>query len=208
MLDEILIDNLLDDIEVIPISVVNMQQTIAQIQKEHYIVATTGIVNPQIDAPFISLENLLQGGGQQFVELLEEMDSNTLFVDTQDTQLATLSEQDVCQYLEQYFTFINPKKVIKILWNYCDFIERRTEILMTAPLRISLIMHLAGAIERYLTHTPITATSEELASLEDQNLAKVVLQANEILKDALNVELPLSEVYYIVRIFDTQATEN
>lgn len=206
MLDEILIDHLIDDIVVLPISVVNMQETITKLQEQYYIVATTGITAPKVAAPFISLETLLQGGGEKFIKMLEQIDQQEVSqeIEGQDQLESSLTEQKIMQYLEQYFTFINPKKVLKILWTYCDYIEQQTTLKLNLALRVSLILHLAGAIERYLTRSQLQGTPEDLRVLKEKHLYKVVQEANKILAETLNIEFPEEEVYYIVNLIDTE----
>ena len=204
MLDEILIDHLIDDIVVLPISVVNMQATIDKLQEKYYIVAATGITAPKLAVPFISLENLLQGGGEKFIEMLEQIDQAKAPQLEKVVEEETLTEQKIMKYLEQYFVFINPKKVLKVLWDYCEYVEQQAQITLNLAVRVSLILHLAGAIERYLTRSPLQATTGELQQVQDQLLYDVVLKANNNLQATLNITLPADEVYYIVKLIDTE----
>lgn len=209
MLDEVLVDHLIDDIVVIPISVVNMGQTLEDLKRNYHIIATTGVTRPKIPVPFISLKDLLQGGGEKFITLIEDMETSGAPAQTKDhlDNAEGLTEQKAQQYLGQYFTFINPQKLIGILWRYCDYVDEQVDFKLTNALRISVVMHLAGAIERYLTQSPITATKEEVVSVQDTPLQQVILQANQIIESALNLTLTDEEVYYIVKLFDTETAE-
>ncbi|KRL05949.1 sigma 54-interacting transcriptional regulator [Liquorilactobacillus oeni] len=204
ILDNVLINNLIDDITVIPISVVKMNEQIKNIQKDYRVVATTGIVKPNIAVPFVSLKNLLQGGGESFVNLIEELNSERVSTETVLEQPENLTENVAQQYLEQYFTYLNPKKIVRVLWNYCNFIKQNSSFKMTNTFQINLIMHLAGAIERCLTQTPMTAEQSEIQSIKKDPFYHIVKQANEILQGTLNILLPESELYYILRLFDTE----
>lgn len=209
ILDGILLDHLIDDIVVIPISVVNMGQTLEDLKRNYHIIATTGVTRPKIPVPFISLEDLLQGGGEKFVGMIEEMETQPDQPLVKDHAKSTedLTEQKAQQYLAQYFTFINPQKLIGILWSYCDYIAERVEFSFTNALRISVVMHLAGAIERYLTHSPLTASEEEIASVREMPLYQLVSQADSIIESALNLTLIEEEVYYIVKLIDTETAK-
>lgn len=209
ILDGILLDHLIDDIVVIPISVVNMGQTLEDLKRNYHIIATTGVTRPKIPVPFISLEDLLQGGGEKFVGMIEEMETQPDQPLVKDHAKSTedLTEQKTQQYLAQYFTFINPQKLIGILWSYCDYIAERVEFSFTNALRISVVMHLAGAIERYLTHSPLTASEEEIASVREMPLYQLVSQADSIIESALNLTLIEEEVYYIVKLIDTETAK-
>lgn len=204
LLDRILSDNLIEDITVIPISVVKMKEHLAKIQTNYEIIATTGVVKPEIAAPFISLESLLQGGGEAFISLIDQLngeDSDTLSVIESSPEA---SEKLAEKYLGQYFTFINPPKIVKVLDSYCDFIDRRSQLKINNSFRISLIMHLAGAIERCLTHSQMKTDPQQLEQVKGQPLFKVIRQANDILHETLNLKLSAAESYYIYELFDTE----
>lgn len=204
LLDKILIDNLIDDITVITVSVVNMKEQLVKIQQEYRIVATTGIVNPQVAAPFVSLENLLQGGGERFISLIEKINDHTAFEAETLEHSERLTEEMSKKYLGKYFTFINPEKMVKVLWDYCRFIDERSNAEMTNTFKISLIMHLAGTIERYLLRTEMSVDEQKLASARKEQLFPIVKQANDMLLKTLNIHLSDAEAYYIIELFKTE----
>ena len=74
MIDNILVDQLIDDVVVVPISVVGMDGRIEELEQNYRIIAATGVVNPDIGVPFISLDALFKGGGSEFIQLLEDSD--------------------------------------------------------------------------------------------------------------------------------------
>ncbi|WP_281166033.1 PRD domain-containing protein [Liquorilactobacillus sicerae] len=114
------------------------------------------------------------------------------------------SEKLAEQYLSQYFTFINPTKIVKILESYCDFIDHRQQLEMDNSFRISLIMHLAGAIERCLTNSQMKVDPQQLAEVIKRPSFKIIEQANDILQETLNLKLETAETYYIYELFDTE----
>lgn len=74
MIDNILVDQLIDDVVVVPISVVGMDGRIEELEQNYRIIAATGVANPDIGVPFISLDALFKGGGSEFIQLLEDSD--------------------------------------------------------------------------------------------------------------------------------------
>ena len=209
ILDGILVDHLIDDIVVLPISVVGMDHTLEDLKRNYHIIATTGVTRPKIPVPFISLEGLLQGGGEKFVDMIEQMEENRAQKagPMRLERSEDLTEQKAQQYLAQYFTFINPQKLIGVLWNYCDFVAAHVDFEFTNSLRISVVMHLAGAIERCLTHSPITAAQKEIDTIHNDRLYQTIIQANNIIESTLNLKLTEEEVYYIVKLFDTETAK-
>ena len=182
-----------------------MDGRIEELEQNYRIIAATGVANPDIGVPFISLDALFKGGGSEFIQLLEDSDRYYELNSGQPAEESlSMSEQTACQYLEQCYTFINPKKVIGILQNYCDLIERDSKKELGQSKRMGLIMHLAGAIERALLQTPISATESELIEIRTNKMFSSVQKANQMLEERLNVKFADSETYYIIKLIDTE----
>ena len=203
MLDSILVDHLIDDIVVIPISVVDMEQQIAKIQKDYRIVAVTGIARPHLSVPFVSLEKLLQGGGEQFITAIENF-TNNIEAENQLETSEEMAKERIQHYLGQYFTFLNPEKVTAVLWEYCKVVEKGP-VKLKNSLKVNLSMHLAGVIERILTQSELTVQQDiQLAAVQNDPVYPMVVKANQMLAESLNITLPEEEVYYVVKLIDTQ----
>ena len=203
MLDSILVDHLIDDIVVIPISVVDMEQQIAKIQKDYRIVAVTGIARPHLSVPFVSLEKLLQGGGEQFITAIENF-TNNIEAENQLETSEEMAKERIQHYLGQYFTFLNPEKVTEVLWEYCKVIEKGP-VKLKNSLKVNLSMHLAGVIERILTQSELTVQQDiQIEEVRDDPVYPMVVKANQMLAESLNITLPEEEVYYVVKLIDTQ----
>ena len=203
MLDSILVDHLIDDIVVIPISVVDMEQQIAKIQKDYRIVAVTGIARPHLSVPFVSLEKLLQGGGEQFITAIENF-TNNIEAENQLETSEEMAKERIQHYLGQYFIFLNPEKVTAVLWEYCKVVEKGP-VKLKNSLKVNLSMHLAGVIERILTQSELTVQQDiQLAAVQNDPVYPMVVKANQMLAESLNITLPEEEVYYVVKLIDTQ----
>ena len=203
MLDSILVDHLIDDIVVIPISVVDMEQQIAKIQKDYRIVAVTGIARPHLSVPFVSLEKLLQGGGEQFITAIENF-TNNIEAENQLETSEEMAKERIQHYLGRYFTFLNPEKITEVLWEYCKVVEKGP-VKLKNSLKVNLSMHLAGVIERILTQSELTVQQDiQLAAVQNDPVYPMVVKANQMLAESLNITLPEEEVYYVVKLIDTQ----
>lgn len=203
MLDSILVDHLIDDIVVLPISVVDMEQQITKIKADYQIVAVTGITRPHLNVPFVSLEKLLQGGGEQFITAIESFTNNI----NDENQMETseeMAKERIKRCLGQYFTFLNPLKVTDVLWEYCKMIEKGS-IKLNNSLKVNLSMHLAGVIERILTQSELTVQQDvHIEEVRKDLVYPMVIKANQMLTETLNITLPEEEVYYVVKLIDTQ----
>ena len=203
MLDSILVDHLIDDIIVIPISVVDMEQQIAKIQKDYRIVAVTGIARPHLSVPFVSLEKLLQGGGEQFITAIENF-TNNIEAENQLETSEEMAKERIQHYLGRYFTFLNPEKVTEVLWEYCKVIEKGP-VKLKNSLKVNLSMHLAGVIERILIQSELTVQQDiQIEKVRNDPVYPMVVKANQMLAESLNITLPEEEVYYVVKLIDTQ----
>ena len=203
MLDSILVDHLIDDIVVLPISVVDMEQQIAKIQKDYRIVAVTGIARPHLSVPFVSLEKLLQGGGEQFITAIENF-TNNIEAENQLETSEEMAKERIQHYLGRYFTFLNPEKVTEVLWEYCKVVEKGP-VKLKNSLKVNLSMHLAGVIERILTQSELTVQQDiQIEEVRDDPVYPMVVKANQMLAESLNITLPEEEVYYVVKLIDTQ----
>ena len=207
MLDEILADQLIDDVSVLTMSVVGMNDKINELNKEYRIIATTGIADPNLGVPYISLEELFQGdrGKRQLIEHLEN--SQTWYVESK-TPTPKVDQATAANYLEQYYTFINPKKVIGVLWQYCDLLAKERQLKLTDARRLALIMHLGGAIERVLLSAPVTLSAEQAIEFEQSDWPKTLKLADEYLEAKLNLKFPPAEAYYIAKLVDTEMVES
>lgn len=195
LLNDILVDHLIDDITVIPVSFVHhLEETLAQIQKDYDIIGTVGAHQIHLDVPHLSIENLLQGGGDYFIEQLEQGTPSALATTTMVT------EEMVEQYVEEYYTFINAHKIVPLLWDYCEQMSQR--IGMSSTLRVSFISHLAGVIERVLLNEPIEVSDDtEIESVIEQD---EMVKLNTFLEENLNLTLPKAELYYILQLINTE----
>ncbi|WPC19692.1 sigma 54-interacting transcriptional regulator [Pediococcus inopinatus] len=200
MLDQLLVENLIEDIKVIPISLVNMDEHIHSLQTEYQIIATTGVTHPGIQVPFMPLQNLLEGGGERFLDKVLERDSLSSFDSHQDMKLT----KEVCaQYLDEFYTFINPHKITDVLWQYIDQLQADTNKKFSEPFKINLIMHIAGAIERSLTNGEISASDAELKEMVNSKWYSAVKAVDDMYLHRIRIELPPEEVYYIVKLLES-----
>ena len=108
------------------------------------------------------------------------------------------------EYLTKYFTFINADKLTPVLWEYCQ--QYTAPLVLDNTQRMSIIMHLAGAIERTLTASPLTIDQPTLATSQKDQAAiwDQVHRATTWLEERVNVRLAPAEEYYIVQLLAEQ----
>jgi transcriptional regulatory protein LevR/transcriptional regulator with AAA-type ATPase domain len=204
MIEQQLVDQLINDVAVIPISVVNMKQTLYDLSQKYHIIAATGIVKPDLQVPFVALDRLIQDDGRDFFEqVMAEIDHEELQATTPNLT------KELCEsYMKDYFLYLNPHKLIDILWRYADTLSDTLKLSFTETFRIGLILHVAGALERTLLRQTVTATAVERATIKQSPYYTGIQASNTILQEQLQLSLNDDEIYYVEQLFDTQAQKS
>lgn len=184
-----------NQVKVMTLAVTDMQEKISEYRQEYQIIATTGIVNPKIDVPYIPMERFINFETDQVLdELLLEND----LAQQADVALTRESAKDLgLRFMEESFTFINPKKIIDLLWTVAEkiiLVENNSE---DYALMVNFVMHLAGTIERGVLNQPLSIDQQTLETFENNQLNPVISVALDELQTQLRVTIPNSERYYI-----------
>lgn len=185
------------ELEVLPLSIIDMKEQLVTIQEEYRVIATTGITDPKIAAPFIPMETFFSGEAESVInQLLIDSD-----VYVEASELDEVAAKKLCiDYMEESFTFINPKKVIDPLWEFTDIIRTKLDLQLDYSFYVNLVMHLAGMLERVLQHDTLSLTEEELKQITAEPSYEIVMKAALYLKQVFKLELPMEEVYYIIQL--------
>ncbi|MBS4534488.1 sigma 54-interacting transcriptional regulator [Clostridium sp. D2Q-14] len=193
----------INDIEVVTLSAVDLQNTLPEVQKRYQVIASTGVVDPQLAVPFISLENFVT---KDIDELIEHLLIGNGILNEGTTTLDYKETKQVCMdFLEKNFTFLNPKKMIDPLWQFTEDIMNTWRVSKEEEgFRINFLLHAAGMLERVLLHQPLTGAEEEERALQDDEhydkLHVHVLSLGRI----LNLTIPLMEEFYLLALIKRQ----
>ena len=183
LIDRYLFSHLESDIQVFPISVVNMNQEIKKIQQEYHILATTGIKDPKIEAPFISMDVLFSKEGTKVLEQVINED-----YEGAKSELSLEKAKELCyDYLKDSFTFINPDKLLEPLWEFVELICHLEDLAASETFYINLCLHTAGAIEREFRKDTLTAENKELRLMKENKMYERLQPAFELLKNTLQL---------------------
>jgi transcriptional regulatory protein LevR/transcriptional regulator with AAA-type ATPase domain len=188
--------NITDEvIEIIPIGIKELNNRISIIKKSYSIVASVGIVDPNIDTPFISLESLISGSGEK--EIINIIQKNNIKVVRKDRDVVV---RDLCEdSLKQFLTYLNPYKLISVLIKFTSVLEKDMDKEFDNTMRIKLIIHIGCALERMIIKDSLMYKNDR--SELDKNIIKIINKANNIFKDSLNIMLNEDEICYIVEMF-------
>ncbi|KRL80242.1 sigma-54-dependent transcriptional regulator [Ligilactobacillus equi] len=200
MLEEILIDNLIDDVQVVTSSILDLPEKLPQLTSQYQIVATTGIVRPEIEVPFMSLEELMRGNGENFIQMLMGQEQVAFPMEKNHE----LTRDAAILYLTKTVTFLNPVKVGKLFWDFCDYLEDKGQHQISNATRTNLIIHLGGACERSLLGNELTVPEVDLRQCQQEPSYQLVAAASQLFAEELRISLSEVELYYLTQIYDTQ----
>ncbi|NKZ27044.1 sigma-54-dependent transcriptional regulator [Vagococcus lutrae] len=191
------------NLEVLPISVVDMKNVTRKIQQDYHVIAATGIVDPDIGVTYIPMEALFSGEGKKIIqeELMDAEMSSFEPVVVDDEQALQLCYD----YFESTFLFINANRIIPLLWDYTQNVEQRFIPVHSQSFRINFMMHLGGMIERLLHHDVLTVDESQRESFSD-SLFLEMRRETQVLEETLGMTVPNEELYYLVQIVDNTLT--
>lgn len=187
------------ELEVLPISIVEMAAVLKKLQTNYQLIAVTGIVDPKIGVRYIPMELLFSGEAKSILQELV-LDAEDIF---EPVVLDDQQSWEICQdYLRTNFTFINVEKVMEPFW---AFTQKLTEVflggLTNQAFTINMIMHLGGMVERIVRQDCLTVPEDQRS---DYNLERFqqVKDIAKIVEEALLIKIPPEELYYLVQILN------
>ncbi|GFP74628.1 sigma-54-dependent transcriptional regulator [Clostridium fungisolvens] len=183
-----------ENMKIIPIGIRDLDKKIKELQKQHTIVAVIGVKRPKEQLPFISLEKLIDGNGESM--LRELLNNNNLSVINNSKDVVI---RDICENsLEEFLTYLNPKKIIGTLMEFIGKLEENLNAEINNNTKISIISHVAIALERMITNEGLKYTDDK-DSL-DPNIVEAVNSSCEVFKRYLKLQLTEDEKYFICQM--------
>lgn len=191
-----------EDIKVLTISLVNMKEQLAHIEQEYRIIATAGVIQPDVEVPFITMEQLFSSQGEQrIVDIVHHQ----LQSEEAEMTLDETSAKQVClHYMTESFTFINPTKVLPIFWQGTELFGQCLAQCFDYSFTITMVMHLAGMLERIMTGDTLTAGEELLKEKTWQEIHQQIVPGITYLEETFLIKLPVAERYYIVQLLQAE----
>ncbi|WP_289942733.1 sigma-54-dependent transcriptional regulator [Tetragenococcus halophilus] len=195
------------DIEVLTISAVDLNQQLSKIQQQYQVIATTGVVDPQLAAPFITLENFITQNTDELIDKL--LLNNQKLISEEPLSFNEVETKDVClNYLEKNFTFLNPQKLIAPLLQFTEEIMDNWQIPRKEQgFCINFLLHAAGMVERVVLQQPLTVSEDEKVGLQNNSEYEALHLQVTSLSRVLNLNFPVSEEFYLLELIKRQEKE-
>ena len=182
-------------IEVKTCSVVDMDTKVVEWNKQYSILATTGVADPKLSAPFIPLERFIEGDSEA---LIENIISESVLYTTDTASDETKAREMIQIFLQENYTFLNPVKVLDPLWKFAKgCAQLKTDHSEAYAFHINLILHMAGVIERLIHQDSLTSSKTHLFDVEN-SLTKDVEYLISLLERDLAISIPEEEYSYIL----------
>ncbi len=210
---DILYENNIFDIKVIPLSFANkiqFKEIISETSKDKYIIAIVGSIDPNFtNIPFISVEDIILNNGLK--KLLNLIDPNLDICN--DEQYINKINTDIIwrtatEATDKYLQFISSEKILPLIKDMIFKIEKQLNLILTKDITVKLFIHISCMIER-LTFNENKLSSNidiDLYKRENHVLWDTVSGAFNEIEKAFGLEIPDNEIYYIVEIFKENKT--
>ncbi|MVX64951.1 PRD domain-containing protein [Clostridium chromiireducens] len=194
-----IVDNITSsEINIIAIGLKNLSKSITHISKNNKIIALIGVSNPNMEIPFISLENLIDGSGEK---LLKSLIEGKTIIDTNNKTENQIVLKNLCkQSLRELITFLNPEKICSLLEDFVISIEKSLSINYENPVKLRIMLHVACALERMILNDGLVY--RESTDTLDQNILYALKKASSIFKNSLSISLTDDELYYMIDILN------
>lgn len=184
------------NINIISLGLKNLAKSINGLLEENNILAVIGITNPNLGIPFISIEQLIDGTGENIlISVIKGKEIETV-KNTGDKQI--IFENLCIQTITEFITFLNPKKIYDLLDEFLNITEKLLSVNFENPVKLRIMFHVACALERMILNNGLIYDEDNINF--DKKTIESLKEASLIFKNALSIDLTDDEIYYIADI--------
>lgn len=190
-----------NNIAVIPLPINEVEEKKETLMQKYDILLAVGIADPKVQAPFVPLEALFMGDGETQVTHLIQNHQLLKQPPRSPAMVREMTEES----LNEFLTFLNPKKVIAAITAFVTSLEKIAERPFNNASKINMNIHIGCALERMVTQSGLIykndITPEKAAKIEKYK------KAAQIFEDQLKLRLSDDELYYIADMIDHLSVE-
>ncbi|MDN6437154.1 MAG: sigma 54-interacting transcriptional regulator, partial [Lactococcus sp.] len=148
-----------EDVRVLTLSALKIKEEMPKILANYQVLASVGTKNPKIEAPYISLEKLIEGSGTNMLnQILTKGEMREV-----DNKSQNYVIRDLCaDMLETHLVYLNPRLMLDFLLKWTDQVQQECQMNFQNATLIKLIIHSAFAFERVIKEN--TLAYEDIAS--------------------------------------------
>ncbi len=185
------------DIEIIPFDYSAIETNSSEYKKacrDYEIIASVGNINPKIDIPYYSIDDILNKSSRnKFIKFVE---SKAYKAETNDNKSCYEVSREM---LEEFVMFINPKIAITYIEKFINALDiegiNKNDSLIT-----SLTIHIGCMLERIITKNRVVFEGLEEyinENLEEFNMLK---KAIKLIEEPFKVNVSDDEICYILKV--------
>lgn len=198
MISEIIEQGADESIQIITLSSIGIQAKLPELMEQYYILATIGTTNPKIDAPHITLEELIEGAGEKTLRKI--LGSPKL--KKEHSKHNNVVVKDLClDTLNMYLVYMNPYLLSDMLIDWTKELQLKMKRQFSNTLLLKLVVHTAFAFERVVKKNPLSY--HEKAKSDVRYVAQVVSETLAPLEKQLLLKLTEDEKFYIAEVITT-----
>lgn len=184
-----------EDVRVLTLSALKIKEEMPKILANYQVLASVGTKNPKIEAPYISLEKLIEGSGTNMLnQILTKGEMSEV-----DNKSQNYVIRDLCaDMLETHLVYLNPRLMLDFLLKWTDQVQQECQMNFQNATLIKLIIHSAFAFERVIKENALAY--EDIASEPTLALLPIVSKTLLMMEDGLNLRLSQGEKLFICEI--------
>ncbi|CEN27384.1 sigma-54-dependent transcriptional regulator [Lactococcus piscium] len=184
-----------EDVRVLTLSALKIKEEMPKILANYQVLASVGTKNPKIEAPYISLEKLIEGSGTNMLtQILTKGEMREV-----DNKNQNYVIRDLCaDMLETHLVYLNPRLMLDFLLKWTDQVQQECQMNFQNATLIKLIIHSAFAFERVIKENALAY--EDIASEPILALLPIVSKTLLTMEDGLNLRLSQGEKLFICEI--------
>ncbi len=187
---------------VLPVGLLHLEEHLDEFASSYHLVAAVGMKKPKRNLPFITLEQIIDGTGEQILlELLDHREMPELAQLMSEAAQEPADKRDIIvrkiceESLQHFLTYLNPSKIIKVLLDFDQTLEQTLGLNLSNPLRIRLIVHCGCALERVVTRSPLVYQGDR--SKLDQRKLHALRKASGVFEQVLKLHFEEDELCYM-----------
>jgi transcriptional regulatory protein LevR/transcriptional regulator with AAA-type ATPase domain len=183
------------NIDVIPCGLKELKKRVKEVAETCNIISLVGISDPKLGIPFVSIEALIDGSGEEILRNI---------IKGRDIRISTKSEKQIVlknlckQTLVEFITFLNPEKIYSLLEEFVNSIENSLNVKYSNPTKLRIMIHLACALERMLLNSGLNYDTTDVKF--DKKVLDALMETKSIFESALSITLTDEEIYHMVDI--------
>lgn len=194
LVEDILEESGDSNIHVITLSLMNAKAKKADILNKYHVIFTIGVQDPEYNAPFVSLGKIFTAEGESTIKSLINTGELIDHIQRQPVMIRNVLQES----LREIMTFLNPHKVVDIIIDFIQNIEKIEGKNLSTALKITLGLHVANALERVILNTQLTST----VSLVLQGRLSEYKMASSLFEQKIGLQLNDTELAFIIEMID------